>query len=184
MNEVLKAIAERNSCRDFAATPLTDEQVKAISKAALEAPSAMNLMPWHITLITDKKFVEELDAEGMGILAASDDKATYERMMSRGGKLFYNAPCMAIITNNGSSYADIDSGILCQTIVLAAQSLGLTTCVVGMARVPLNGPRGDDFKKRLNFPDGHKFAIGVLIGTAITGKEPHEPDTGKITYIG
>ena len=183
MNEVLKAIAERNSCRDFAATPLTDEQVKAISGAALAAPSARNIMPWHIIIITDKKLIDELDEEGMGLLAADEDKTVYDRMMSRGGKLLYNAPCLVIVTSDGSAYAGIDSGILCQTVTLAAQSLGLATCIVGMAGVPLNGPRGGEFTKRLKFPDGHKFTIGVLIGAANSGKEPHEPDTGKITYI-
>ena len=184
MNEVLKTIADRNSCRDFADTPLTEDQIKAIADAALAAPSAMNRMPWHITMITDKAIVDELNDEGMGILAANEDKAMYDRMMSRGGKLLYNAPCLVVITNDGSHYATLDSGILCQNITLAAQSLGLTTCVVGMAGIPLNGPRSEEFRKRLKFPDGYAFAIGVLVGTAITGKEPHELDKTKITFIG
>ena len=183
MNEVLKAIAERNSCRDFAETPLTQEQVKTITDAALAAPSALNRQPWHITMVTDKKVVEELDKDGMSILAAAEDKAPYERVMGRGGKMLYNAPCLAIITNDGSHYAAIDSGILCQTITLAAQSIGLGTCIVGMAGIPLNGPRGGDFKKRLKIPEGYAFSIGVLIGTAITGKTPHDPEASKITYI-
>ena len=184
MNEVLKTIAARNSCRDFADTPLTDEQVKAIADAALAAPSAMNRQPWHITMITDKAIIDELNDEGMKILAAAEDKAGYNRMMDRGGKMLYNAPCMLIITNDGSHYAAMDSGILCQNVTLAAHSLGLSTCIVGMAGVPLGGPRGEEFKKRLQFPDGYAFAIGVLVGTPNAGKEPHELDAGKITYIG
>ena len=184
MNEVLKAIASRNSCRDFADAPLTQEQIKAISDAALAAPSAMNRQPWHVIMITDKAIVDELNDEGMGILAANEDKTMYDRMMERGGKLFYNAPCLAVITNDGSHYGSLDSGILCQNITLAAHSLGLTTCVVGMARIPLEGPRGEEFKQRLKFPEGYVFGIGVLIGTENTGKEPHELDHGKITYIG
>ena len=53
MNETLKTIAERYSCRDFAETPLTSEQIKAIVDAALAAPSAMNNQPWHVIMITD-----------------------------------------------------------------------------------------------------------------------------------
>lgn len=183
MNEVLKIIAERNSCRDFEGAPLTDEQVKAIADAALAAPSAMNLQPWHVTFITDKKLIDELNDEGMSILGASEDKTAYDRMMSRGGKMLYNAPCLIIITNNGSTYAAMDSGILCQNITLAAHSLGLSSCIVGMAGIPLNGPRSDEYKKRLKLPDGYKFAIGVLVGAAKTGKEPHELDKSKITFI-
>ena len=184
MNEILQAIAARNSCRDFADTPLTEEQIKAIADAALAAPSAMNRQPWRIVMVTEKAIVDELNEEGMSILAAAEDKAGYNRMMDRGGKMFYNAPCMMIVLNDGSPYAAMDSGILCQNVTLAAQSLGLSTCIVGMAGVPLSGPRGDEFKNRLKFPDGFTFGIGILIGVPNTGKEPHELDQSKITFIG
>ena len=183
MNEVLKTIANRYSCRDFENTPLTGEQVKAIGDAALAAPSGMNRQPWHLIVIKDKAIVDELNDEGMKILAAAEDKAGYERMMSRGGKMFYGAPCMMIILSDGSAFAAMDSGILCQNVTLAAHSLGLTTCIVGMAGVPLDGPRGDEFKKRLKFPDGYTFAVGVLIGTAKTTKEPHDLNNSKVTII-
>ena len=58
---------ERYTCRDFKDTPLTNEQIKVIVEAALAAPSAMNLQPWHIIMINEKNIVDELDAEGMEI---------------------------------------------------------------------------------------------------------------------
>jgi len=183
MNETLKNISERYSCRDFADTPLTDAQIKNLVDAALAAPSALNLQPWHVVVVTDKALIEEMDAEGMKALAAADDKSAYERIMSRGGKMFYNAPCLFIIMQDGSDYGVLDSGILCQNVVLAAQSIGLGTCIVGMLRVPLNSPRGDEFKKRLKLPANHKFAVGILTGTAVTGKIPHDPDPGRVTYV-
>lgn len=183
MNEILTAIANRYSCRDFASTPLTDEQTQAIVNAALAAPSGMNMQPWHLIVVRDKALIEEYDAAGMSILAAAEDQTLHQRMMDRGGKLLYNAPCMILILSNGSGLASIDCGIQCQTITLAAQSLGLGSCIVGMAGVPLNGPRADEFKKRLKIPEGFQFVIGVLIGTVISGKEPHELDYEKVTYI-
>jgi len=183
MNETLKNISERYSCRDFADTPLTDGQVEALVGAALAAPSAMNLQPWHITVVTDKGLIDELDTYGMAILAADEDKAYYERVMARGGKIFYNAPSLFVIASDGSKYAALDSGIMCQNIVLAAQSLGLGSCIIGMLRIPLSGPRGGEFKKRLQFPDGYEFAISIIVGTVKSGKEPHEPDKGKVSYV-
>jgi nitroreductase len=183
MNETLKTIAERYSCRDFADTPLTDEQIKAITESALAAPSAMNRQPWHISILTDKAFIDELDVEGMKILAAAEDKSGYERIMSRGGKIFYNAPCMLIVASDGSSYAALDCGILIQNVALAAHSLGLGNVICGMASIPLNGSRGNEFKKRLLFPDGYGFGMSILLGTAKSGKAPHELDMSKVTYI-
>jgi len=183
MNETLKNIAERYTCRDFKETPLTDHQIEELVKSALASPSAMNLQPWHVVMVTNKALIEELDAEGMSILSAAEDKSMYERMMSRGGKLFYNAPCLAIVLSDGSKWGTLDCGILCQNMVIAAESMGLGTCIVGMAGVPLNGPKAEEYKKRLNFPEGHTFAIGILVGEIISGKEPHEHEKSKISYI-
>ena len=183
MNDTLKAISERYSCRDFADTPLTEEQIKDLVDAALAAPSAMNRQPWHVIAITDKALIEELDAEGMNVLAAAEDKSGYERIKSRGGKIYYNAPCMVMVASDGSNYASMDCGILSQNVSLAAHALGLGSVICGMTGIPLSGPRGDELKKRLQFPDGYGFGIAILVGTAKSGKEPHELDTGKVTYI-
>ena len=184
MNDAIKAIMERNSCRDFKDTALTDEQLKVIIDAALAAPSALNRQPWRIVVVKDKALIDEMDIAGMEMLAAAEDKTTYDRMMARGGKLMYNAPCLVFILSDGSSWAQIDCGILCENIAIAAQSLGLGSCIVGMASAPLSGPKGEEFLKRLNFPSGFEFSIGVLLGTPNTGKEPHEPDYRKVTYVG
>ena len=183
MNETLKNIYERYTCRDFKETPLSEQQIEYLVNAALASPSAMNLQPWHVIMVTDKALIDELDEEGMSILRAEEDQTTYERMMSRGGKLFYNAPCLAIVLSDDSKWGTLDCGILCQNMVLAAESLGLGTCIVGMAGVPINGPKAEEHKKRLGFPEGHSFAIGVLVGEIISGKEPHEHERSKISYV-
>jgi len=180
MNETLKTIAARYSCRDFADTALTDEQIKAIVQAALASPSAMNRQPWQIIVITDKALIEELDSEGMKVMASWEDKSAYERISSRGGKMFYNAPCMVMIASPG---ADVDCGIVSQNISLAAHSLGLGSVICAMAGIPLSGPRADELKKRLKFPDGCKFGMAVLVGTAKSGKTPHELDMSKVTFV-
>ena len=183
MNETLKTITERYSCRDFADTPLACDQVKAITGAALAAPSAMNRQPWHVIVITDKAFIEELDAEGMSLLAAAEDKSGYERIMSRGGKMYYNTPCMIVVASDGSPYASMDCGILSQNLALAAHSLGLGSVICGMAGIPLSGPHGAALKERMQFPKGYEFGIAVLVGTPKSGKAPHDLDENKVTYM-
>jgi len=183
MNETLKSIAARYSCRDFTGKALTDEQIKSLVEAALAAPSGMNRQPWHVIVVSDKKLIEELDAEGMKILSNAEDKSAYERFMDRGGKLLYNAPCMIIITAEKPQASAMDCGILTENVALAAHSLGLGNVIVGMASVPLSGQRGDDFKKRLKFPQGHDFSMSVLVGEAKSTKEPHELDMSKVSYV-
>lgn len=181
MNEVLKCITDRNSCRDFTGEPLTKDEVNALVKAALAAPSAVNRMPWHIIMCTDKALVGEMDDAGMAEIASNEE--WHKRIMDRGGKMFYNAPAAMFVLGDGSDWAVLDSGILVENVALAAHSLGLGNVINGMMRIPLDGDKGADFKKRLKFPDGYTFAISILVGKANKGKEPHELDMSKVTYV-
>ena len=183
MNETLKSIMDRYSCRDFCGDRLADEQVKSIVEAALAAPSAMNKMPWHIVAVTDKNLIDEMDEAAMEAIGSRDDKGLLARMKERGGKIFYNAPCMLIILSDDSEYAKVDCGIATQNVALAAHALGLGSVICAMARIPLDGPKGSEFKKRLKFPEGYNFGMAVCIGRINSGKAPHILNYDKATYI-
>jgi F420 biosynthesis protein FbiB-like protein len=47
----LEAIAERRSIRKFKDTPVTDETIEAILKAAVQAPSGKNRQPWRFVVV-------------------------------------------------------------------------------------------------------------------------------------
>ena len=179
-NEVLKAIATRNSCRDFNGEPLTDAQVSALVDAALAAPSAMNTMPWHIIAITNKQMLDELDKDIIAKIAASNPE-WHARMQERGGKVFYNAPCLILIAKNDSDWAPLDAGIVSQNIALAAHSIGLGNVICGMARMGFEGD--SNWAQRLQIPDGYTFGMSVCVGHANKGKDPHELNRDKVTYI-
>ena len=184
MNETLKSIMGRFSCRSYTGAPPTAEQIKAISDAALAAPSAMNRQPWQVIIIDDKAFIDEMDAEGLRLLAQAEDKTAYDRIMSRGGKLFYNAPAMMMVTaKDDSRGVALDCGILSQNVTLAAYSLGLGSCMVGMAAVPLDGPRGNEFKARMKFPEGYCFGMGILFGATDIAGKGHELLPEKLTSL-
>jgi len=181
MNETLNTIANRYSCRAYDGKPVEKEKLEAIALAAVQSPSAMNLQQWQINVITNKDFIDEMDAEGMRILSEADDKSAYERFMNRGGKLYYNAPCMFLLLKKPGT--DLDTGIVSENIALAASSLGLGNVICGMAAIPFNGPKGELFKQRAGFSDGWEFGMTVLVGYAEKSGAPHEPDMSKICFI-
>lgn len=181
MNETLSTIKQRYSCRAYDGKLPEKSKLEAIAAAALQAPSAMNVQPWRIVVITNKSFIDEMDIEGMRTLAEAEDKSAYERFMSRGGKLFYNAPCMFLILKKTGS--DLDIGIVSENIALAASSLGLGNVICGMASIPFNGAKGNEFKQRADFGDDWQFGMAILVGHAEETKEPHEPDMSKIRFI-
>ena len=75
----------------------TDAELYTIAQSAVAAPSGMDRQLWRVIIVKNRELIAEMEAEGMKLLAAMPDKSTYERIMSRGGKLFYNAPCMTVV---------------------------------------------------------------------------------------
>jgi nitroreductase len=182
MNEILNNIAQRYSCRAYKSELPEKTKLEAIAAAAIQSPSAMNRQPWQIIVITDKAFVDEMDAEGMRILSEAEDKTGYNRFMERGGKLYYNAPCMFLILKT-SVVQDLDIGIVSENIALAASSLDLGNVICGMASIPFNGPKGEIFRQKAGIPEGWGFGMAVLVGYAEKTGTPHEPDFSKIRFV-
>jgi len=187
-NETIKTIMRRYSCRAFTDKLVSAEDLRTIALAAVAAPSGMNRQPWRIIVLTDKKLIAEMETEGMRILAEMEDKTAYNRIMARGGKLFYNAQSIvfvALAKPEPASFEKIDCGIVAENIALAATSLNIDNVICAFASLCFTDTKGEDFKRRLGFPKGYEFGISVLLGYAAKpdGK-PHEPDLTKICFVG
>ena len=131
--------------------------------------------------------MNDLESEGIKNLSALPDKGIYDRIMSRGGKVYYNAPCMIVvpIAKAEPSGAELfDCGIVSENIALAATSLGIDNLICGLAAFSFSGEKNAEFKRRLCFPDGYEIGIAVLLGYAEkSGGKPHELDFSKIKII-
>ncbi|NLB29248.1 MAG: nitroreductase family protein [Clostridiales bacterium] len=183
MNEVLKTIANRYSCRSYKDVMPDDATLRAIAQAGVSAPSGMNRRPWQVIIVKDTALIREIDDAGMAMLKAQPDQSMYERMMGRSGNMLYGAPCMMVVVSKPDDRAEMDCGIVAQNITLAATSLGLGSVICGLMRIPLDGEKGADFKKRLSFSDGYEFGIAVLLGYEDKKGEPSEPALDKILTV-
>ncbi|GHU37301.1 nitroreductase [Clostridia bacterium] len=181
MNETLNVIAKRYSCRDFTDILPSKENLQAIANAAIASPSANNSQRWKVIVVTNKTLIGELEAEGMKAISELPDKGIYNSLQSRGGTLFYHATCIIFIAIVPGS--DLDCGIVSENIAIAAESLGLGSCICGLARFALSESKSAYFKEKLGFPEGCEFGMSVLIGNAKTPRAPHIPDTSKIGFV-
>lgn len=130
-------IKDRYSCRKFKNTPVEKEKIVKILEAALVAPTACNLQPQRILVLTDKNIIKALD----------DEKCT---------RYIFDAPLIFVMCvdrskawtrkYDGISSAEVDSSIAMTQMMLQAQELGLGTTWV-MALNP------DIAKKVLNIPE-------------------------------
>ncbi|MCL1935620.1 MAG: nitroreductase family protein [Defluviitaleaceae bacterium] len=190
MNEVLKTIENRYSCRGYTGAPVEEEKIKLIAKAALHSPSAVNQQKWRLKIITNKKLIDRLSDEALEFLK-NDPKSegAYKRILDRGGICYYNAPCMILVLKDVSEEVqkmnnlDIDCGILVQNMAIAATSLGLNNVIAAMTSLPFKGENSQELKKLVGWSENLEFGIGFLVGYGNNSKEPHEIDWDKVEYI-
>jgi nitroreductase/NAD-dependent dihydropyrimidine dehydrogenase PreA subunit len=76
-------------------------------------------------------------------------------------RLFYNAPAVMLFSH--SAYAEaVDAGIVCTYAMLAAESFGLGSTIIGGAPPILQ--RNKHLCSSLGFPDGHTPSFALIVG--------------------
>jgi len=180
-NPVQDAILKRCSTRAFTAEALTDEQLRALADAALAAPSSMNRQPWQVIVVTDQALIEEMDGDTLETFRAMGNTGVVDRVSSRGGRVFYNAPCVIHLPVCDKDL--LDAGIAVENIALAAEGMGLGSCIIGMIGALFSGPKAQAWKQKLQFPETHDYAIAIAVGHKAAEGTPHAQDPGKVTYI-
>jgi nitroreductase len=98
--------------------------------------------------------------------------------------MFYDAPTLILVSGEkDDDHTDSNCGYATQNICIAAQSLGVASIVIGMARFIFATPDADEYAKKLGVPDGYKPLYVICLGYA--GTQPDAPKLieGKVSYI-
>lgn len=121
--DITEAIFARTSVRDYQDKEISRTDILRLFKAAMAAPSARNVQPWHFMAITERAVLEDLaDAlpnapmlarAPLGILVAAD---LFEAEAGTPGKDYWVQDCSAAAQN----------------ILLAALDLGLGAVWLGV----------------------------------------------------
>lgn len=183
MNETLKTILSRSSIRRFTDEPLTEEQIKALGDAALAAPSGGNVQNWQFIFCPHREMIQELEDWLVADAKSGNIPPQLKPIMeARNWRILNNAALLVLIVTKGGEN-QVDAGIACENIVLAAQSMGLTSCIVGGPRTAFSGDKKEYFKEKFHFPAGYEFVVGVTIGHAAMENAPHAPQPEKLTIL-
>ncbi len=109
-------ILARRSVRRYTSEPVSEEQITALLKAAMAAPSAANRRPWHFIVVTER-----------GTLDTLAERHPYAKML-------FEAPlCIAVVGNPAvSDYWVQDCSAATENILLAAAGMGLGSVWLGV----------------------------------------------------
>ena len=186
MNEVLNAIHARRSTRGFNDVQLTEDELQALVDAALAAPSARNTQMWHFSVVQNKELLRAFSREAAELMNQNQPVGSRGRFDEKGYDLFYHAPTVIFISRPkacANEFVDIDCGIACENIALAAQSLGLGSVIVGCARMLFHTERGAYYNRAFEFPEGYEFSVAIVVGHNTVTKEAHPIGENKVSYI-
>jgi nitroreductase len=122
--ETIKSIMTRRSIRAFKDTPVTDEQIKTLLEAAMNAPSAGDGRPWHFVVTTDRAKLDALADE-----------------VDEGNAMFKQAQAAVLVCLDKSlegfqGFGEQDCSCAAQNLQLAAHDLGLGTVWIAIINVP------------------------------------------------
>lgn len=154
MNDFLALAKERYSCRKLSDKPVEQEKVQKIIEAALAAPTAHNMQPEKIWVITKKEDIEKIG------------KAT---TCTFGAGLFFVVGAKAedgwVREYDNRSFADVDASIVGTHIMMEAEDLGLHSTWVGWF---------DPNEMKKNFPsmEGYDLVAIFPVGYALPEAHP------------
>jgi len=168
LTPVERVILTRRSVRLFQDKPVPKEMIWRVLEAGRFAPSAGNCQPWKFVVITDRNTIREIEAESMKVLRRFRDvymggkrwnkslstllsylyvnkmdqrpMTAIEKADQFDNVIYWNAPVVIflLVDNRGISNPDLDGGICAQNMVLAAHSMGLGTCYIGLTIAALD----------------------------------------------
>lgn len=184
MNQVLDIIAARRSHRAYKPDQLTEEQLQILLKAGMDSPSAVNRQPWHFTVVQNQELLKEINQAVWEETMKQNPENRSPRFSDPHFDVFYHAPTVIFISADKENYwHHMDSGIACQNICLAAESIGLGTVILGMPRAAFQNEKADQFRKALHFPQTHDFTIAIAVGTPADDKPAHLHAPDRISYV-
>jgi len=171
MNETLKVLETRRSCRNFRPDMIPDEDIQAILKAGTYAATGMGKQSPIIIAVTDRSVRNEISEANRKIGGWNE-----------GFDPFYGAPVILIVLAKKDIGTHVyDGSLVMGNLMNAAESLGIASIWIHRAKEEFESDFGKNLLKKLGI-EGEYEGIGhCALGYA---KEPAaNPVPRKDNYI-
>lgn len=172
MNETLKVLETRRSCRAFKPDMISEEELQAVIKAGTYAPTGAGKQTPVIIAVTNKELRDQISEENRKIAGAPD-----------GFDPFYGAPVILMVIASKSFPTTVYDGACVITNMLnAAESLGLGGIWIHRCKEEFESDFGKGILKSLGI-EGEYEGIGhVALGYAAKDPAPAAPRKENYVY--
>lgn len=186
MNQTLQDIFERRSVRKYKSDQISEEDLSTILDAGKYAPSANNKQPWHFSVIQDETILDRLSSETKLLFMDSENPFLRKIGSNEDFQLYGGAPTVIVISGDaGNPNYEKDCSIAGENMMLAAKSLGISSCFTISTIFVFNGKEGDYFSKKIGIPEGYKAMASILLGYSEPEDIPAaaERREGTVNYV-
>lgn len=165
----MNAIFHRVSIRKYQSTPVEQDKITLMLKAAMAAPSACNQQPWEYYVVTNKEKIKELSETSPYAKCAKEAPLVFVACYRKTEGIV--AP----------SYREIDLSASVENLLLEADELGLGAVWMGIAP---NEERMEAVRKVIDLPE--KLAAFALVSCGYPAEERLQQDRfeeNRVHYI-
>ncbi len=174
MNETLKVLETRRSCRNFKQDMVKEDDLKTIVKAGTYAATGMGKQSPIIIVVRDKELRDALSEENRKIGGWKE-----------GFDPFYGAPVILIVLANKEVPTHVyDGSLVMGNLMNAAQSLGVASIWIHRAKEEFDSDFGKSILKKLDVAGDYEGIGHCALGYASEpAKEPVARKSDYVYYI-
>lgn len=167
-NETINSILSRRTVRNYDDTPLTPSEIMTILDCAMWAPSARNSQHCFVRTITKKETLEELNKDFKETVGW--DTPAYTRWDVN--PVYQTAPALFLIF--ADEYDPMNAGIMVENMAIAAEGLGLNSCIIGSLGMMFKNSTymTNKWREKLNIHSHAEFMISIAVGHGNENPEP------------
>ncbi len=169
MNEAMKVLLERRSCRSYKSDPIPEDILEQILEAGTYAATGMGRQSPIMIAVTDKTTRDKLSRMNAAVMGASSDP-------------FYGAPAVIVVlADRKVPTYQYDGSLVMGNLMNAAHALGIGSCWIHRAKEEFASEEGKAILRALGIEGDYEG-----IGHCILGYEdgPCRPAaTRKANYI-
>ena len=170
MNETLKTLIERRSCRSYKADPIPQEILDQILEAGTYAATGMGKQSPVMIAVTDPGTRDRLSKMNAEILGASMDP-------------FYGAPVVIVVLANRAVPTYLyDGSLVMGNLMNAAHALGIGSCWIHRAKEEFDSEEGKAILKDLGIEGDYEGIGHCILGYADGEIRPAAPRKENYIY--
>lgn len=170
MNETVKNLVTRNSCRKYKNEHITRQELDEILAAGLNAPSGMNRQTVRFVAVQDDATVDLLSRLNAAVMGTNADP-------------FYGARDVVIVLAKKEGTYLYDGSLAMGNLLNAAWSMGIDSCWIHRAKEVFESDRGRELLTAWGLTEDLEGIGFCILGHAQETKPKVQINPGRVFYV-